>query len=123
MGTFYRPDYAASALAFLIALLSIPFLRRLTPGRGYAKNPHQDGLVYEDEDGAASKDSMAQFSNKAQFIIIFIITLVALALSGADAIFTAVQQDFEYGRSGIPLLGVFLLVPAWVSRHDRRSGV
>ena len=123
MGLVYQPDYAASGLAFLIALCSLPSLRRLVQGSRYAKRPHQDGLVYEDEDGAASEDSMARFSNRAQFITIFIIALLALALSVADAIVTAVQQEFEFARSGTPVFGMFLLVPAWVSPHGRGSGV
>jgi hypothetical protein len=123
MGLDYQPDYAASGLAFLIALCSLPSLRRLVQGSRYAKSPHQDGLVYEDEDGAASEDSMARFSNRAQFITIFIIALLALALSVADAIVTAVQQEFEFARSGTPVFGIFLLVPAWVSPHGRGSGV
>ncbi|KAM0256050.1 hypothetical protein ACHAQJ_005249 [Trichoderma viride] len=114
MASIYQPDYAALALAILIALLSIPFFRRLVPGSKYAKNLHQDGIAYEDEDGAASEESIAQFSNKAQFIALFVIALLAIALSGADAIFTAVKQEFEFARSGVPLLGIFLLVPGWI---------
>ncbi|KAH6603669.1 P-loop containing nucleoside triphosphate hydrolase protein [Trichoderma cornu-damae] len=114
MGLVYQPDFAASGLALLIVLCSLPFLRRLVSGSRHAKNLHQDGLPYEDEDGVASEDSTAQFSNKAQFVTIFVITLLAIAVSGADAIFTAVQQGFEFGRSETCLLGIFLLVPAWI---------
>ncbi|KAL7946055.1 P-loop containing nucleoside triphosphate hydrolase protein [Trichoderma barbatum] len=109
----YQPDYAASGLALLVTLYSLPYLQRLVVITR-AKNRQQDGLMYEDEDGAANEDSIARFSNKAQFITIFIIALSAIAISGADAIFTAVQHEFTFGRSGVPLLGIFLLVPAWM---------
>lgn len=116
MGSLHQPDYVASGLAILIVLLSIPFIRKLTTGSRNAKNLYQDGIKYEDDDGVASEDSAAQFSNKRQFIAIFIITVLAIAISGADAIFTAVQHGFDFSRSAVPLLGIFLLVPAWVSR-------
>lgn len=116
MGSLYQPDYWASGLAILIALLSIPFIRKLVTGNRNTKNLNQDGITYEDDDGVASEESAAQFSNKRQFIAIFIITLLAIAVSVADAIFTAVQQGFDFSRSAVPLLGITLLVPAWVSR-------
>lgn len=118
MGSLYQPDYVASGLAILIALLSIPFIRKLVTGNRNAKNLNQDGITYEDDDGVASEESVARFSNKRQFIAIFIITLLAIAVSGADAIFTGVQQGFDFSRSAVPLLGIFLLVPAWVSRNS-----
>lgn len=114
MGSLYQPDYVASGLAILIALLSIPFLRKLVTGSRNAKALNQDGITYEDVDGVASQDSAAQFSNKRQFIAIFIITVLAIAISGAEAIFTAVQQGFDLSRSAVPLLGISLLVPVWV---------
>lgn len=118
MGTLYQPDYVASGLAILIAFLSIPFIRKLVvTGSRNVKNLSQDGIKYEDDDGVASEDSTAQFSNKRQFIAIFIITLLAIAVSVADAIFTAVQHGFDFSRSATPLLGIILLVPAWVSRN------
>jgi hypothetical protein len=122
MGSISQLDYVALGLAILIALLSLPFFQKLIRSR-YAKNLHQDGIAYEDEDGVASEDSVAQFSNKAQFITIFIINILAIALSFADAIFTAVQQDFKFTRSGVPVMGIFLLVPSWVSHNNRMSGV
>ncbi|KAH8129144.1 hypothetical protein FP744_10005119 [Trichoderma asperellum] len=113
MGSLNQPDYVASGLAILIALLSIPFIRKLVTGRRNTKNLYQDGTTYEDIDGVASEDSAAQFSNKRQFIAIFTISLLAIAISGANAIFTAVQQGLDISRSAVPLLGIFLLVPAW----------
>ena len=118
----YRPDDAALGLTILIVLYSLPSIRTLAVGGWRAKNPNHDGLLYEDEDGVASEDSMARFSNTAQFITIFILSLLALGVSIGEAIFTAVHEDFEFTRSGVPLLGIWLLVPAWVSKHDRRLG-
>lgn len=115
MGSLNQPDYVASGLAILIALLSIPFIRKLVTSRRNTKNLYQDGITYEDIDGVASEDSAAQFSNKRQFIAIFTISLLAIAISLANAIFTAVQQGLDISRSAVPLLGIFLLVPAWVS--------
>jgi hypothetical protein len=117
MGSLYQPDYVASGLAILIVLLSIPFIRQLVNGSRKAKNLPQDGIKYEDEDGVASEESAAQFSNKRQFIAIFIITVLAIAISIADAIFTAVQQGLDFSHSAVPLLGLILLVPAWVGRN------
>ncbi|KAL6817099.1 P-loop containing nucleoside triphosphate hydrolase protein [Trichoderma sp. SZMC 28015] len=109
----YDPEYAVAGLALLVALCSFPYLRRLRVITR-AKNPQQDGLTYEDEDGAANEDSIARFSNKAQFIAIFVIALLAIALSCAAAIFTAVNHKFEPGYSGIPLLGSWWLFFAWI---------
>ncbi|KAM0477071.1 hypothetical protein ACHAPX_006030 [Trichoderma viride] len=114
MASLYQPDYWASGLAILIALLSIPFIRQLVTGNRNTKNLNQDGITYEDDDGVASEESAARFSNKRQFIAIFIITLLAIAVSVADAIFTAVQNGFDFSRSAVPLLGITLLVPAWI---------
>lgn len=114
MGLGFQPEHAAIALTSLIAVLSFSSLRKLTVN-SRAQQRRQDGRLYEDEDGAASEDSIARFSNKKQFITIFVINILALVLAGADAIFTAVQHGFAFPGSGVPLLGIYLLVPAWVS--------
>ena len=123
MELVYRPDDAAIGLTIWIALYSLPSIRTLAVGAWRVKNPNRDGILYRDEDGIASEDSMARFSNTAQFITIFIFALSALSLSIADAIFTVVKEDFEFLRSGASLLGIFLLVPAWVSHRYRISGI
>lgn len=123
MELVYRPDDAALGLTILIALYSLPAIRTLAIGGWRAKNPNRDGILYEDEDGVASDDSIGRFSNTPQFIAIFIFALSALGLSIADAIFTAVREDFESVRSGVSLLGIFLLVPAWVGHHYRILGI
>ena len=121
MGLVYTPDYAAAGLTLLIAVLSFPSLQKLVKSRAHAIQRRQDERIYEDEDGAASEDSVARFSNKAQFITIFVINVSAIVLAGADAIFTAVQHEFAFSNSNVPLLGISLLVPAWVSLYGLTS--
>ncbi|KAL7819928.1 P-loop containing nucleoside triphosphate hydrolase protein [Trichoderma gracile] len=113
MGVVFQPDHAAIALTSIIAVLSFASLRKLAVN-SRAQQRRQDGRIYEDADGAASEESKAQFSNKTQFIIIFAINIVAIVLAGADAIFTAVQHGFAFPGSRVPLLGIYLLVPAWI---------
>ncbi|PTB66969.1 P-loop containing nucleoside triphosphate hydrolase protein [Trichoderma citrinoviride] len=114
MGLVYTPDYAAAGLTLLIAVLSFPSLQKLVKSRVHPQQRRQDGRIYEDEDGVASEDSIARFSNKVQFIAIFVINVSAIILAGADAIFTAVQHGFTFSGSDVPLLGISLLVPAWI---------
>ena len=115
MELVYQPNDAALALTILIALFSLPSIRTLIVRGSRVKNPNHERALYEDEDGIASEDSEAQFSNKPQFIAIFIFALLGLGFSIADAIFTAVQEHFEFVRSGVPILGIWLLVLAWAS--------
>lgn len=121
MGVILQPDYAAAALTLIIAVLSFSSLQKLVVN-SRAQQRRQDGRIYEDEDGAASEDSIARFSNKVQFIIIFAINISAIVLAGAEAIFTAVQNGFAIAGSDMPLLGIYLLVPAWVSFYRRALG-
>ncbi|KAL7803630.1 P-loop containing nucleoside triphosphate hydrolase protein [Trichoderma aethiopicum] len=113
MGLVFQPEYAAIALISLIAVLSFSSLRKLAVN-GRAQRRQQDGRLYEDEDGAATEDSIARFSNKTQFVTIFVINILAIVLAGADAILTAVQHGFAFPGSSVPLLGIYLLVPAWI---------
>lgn len=115
MELMHRHGDAALALTLLVVLYSLPAIRALAVGGWATRNPHRDGLMYEDEDGVATKESMARFSNKAKFVTIFTIVVLALGLSITEAIITAVQQDFDIARSDVPLLEIVLLVPAWVS--------
>jgi hypothetical protein len=59
---------------------------------------------------------MAEFSNKPQFIAIFCFALSGLGLSFADVIFTAVQKHGESNFAGKQFVGIWLLLPAWVSK-------
>ncbi|RDW69893.1 hypothetical protein BP5796_08290 [Coleophoma crateriformis] len=107
-------DEVASGLTVVIALLAIPSIRTLAKDGWRVKSPHRAGAMYEDVDGAATPASIAEFTNTPQLIAIFALALLGLAISIADAIFTAVQEGFQIGQPGIPILSLFLLVGAWV---------
>lgn len=109
-------DEVASGLTILIALSTIPSIRTLANGGWRVKSPNHAGAIFEDVDGAATPDSIAEFTNTPQFITIFVLTLLGLGISIADAIFTAVQESFEFGRPGIPIFGLWLLVLDWASQ-------
>jgi hypothetical protein len=105
----------AIALTIFIFIFTIASIRSLAKGNWRAKkNPNHDQALYEDEDGAASKESVDQFSNKLQFSIIFAVGLIGLGLSIADAVFTTIQKRSRTANSGPHLVGIFLLFPAWV---------
>ena len=123
MELVYQPAYAASGLTLLIAFCSSTSIRRLILGKQCTKLDYHDAVAYEDEDGVASEESIAQFSNKAQFITIFALAFAALGLSAADAIFTVVHRDLNLAHSGTPLLGVFLLFPSWVNIYAHSLGL
>jgi hypothetical protein len=108
-------DNIASGLAILIVLFTIPSIRTLVEGGWRVKSPNHAGATYEDLDGAATPDSIAEFTNKPQFITIFSLVLLGLGISLADAIFTTVQEGFSFGRPGIPSFSLWILVIAWVS--------
>jgi hypothetical protein len=118
----FSPGGLALGLTIVIALFTVPSIRTLAKANWRVKNPNHDDALYEDEDGAATEESMAQFSNKTQFTIIFIVTLVGLAISFTDAIFTAVKEEFDFAQARVPLLGIWLLIPAWVSRNAKDKG-
>jgi hypothetical protein len=105
----------AIALIIFIFIFTIPSIRSLAKGNWrLKKNPNHDQALYEDEDGAASKESVDQFSNKLQFIIIFAVVLIGLGLSIADTVFTTIRKQSSTASSGPHLVGIFLLFPAWV---------
>jgi hypothetical protein len=116
-----QPDELALGLTIVIAAFTVPSVQKLIKAKDWrVKNPNHDDAVYEDEDGVATRESMSQFSNKTQFIIIFTAILAGVAISVADAVFTAVEERFIFNQPELPLLGLWLLVPAWVS--DRADG-
>lgn len=117
------PDELALGLTIVIALFTVPSIRALSKANWRVKNPNHADTLYEDEDGTATNESMAQFSNKTQFTIIFIVALAGLAISLADAIFTVVKEGFVFAHSEVPLLGIWLLIPAWVNHGANNSGI
>lgn len=114
-GDAFELDAIAIGLAVVIALFTVSSVRTLGKAKLHLKHPNHDDALYEDEDGAATAESMKKFSTRTQFSIIFIVTLLGLALSIANAIFTAVHENFDFACS--PLLAIWLLFPAWVC-HD-----
>jgi hypothetical protein len=104
----------AIALTIFIFIFSIPSIRSLAKGNWRVKNPNHDHALYGDEDGAASTESTDQFSNKLQFVILFVLAWIGLGLSIADAVFTTIQEKSRTASSGPHHVGIFLLVPAWV---------
>lgn len=110
----------AYALATFVLIYSIPSLWSLVTGSWrVVKHPNHEAL-YEDEDGAATTESTKEFSNKTQFIIIFVVVVIGLALSIADFVFFTTRKlhILEGAPSGSgddnDVLGIVLLVPAWV---------
>jgi hypothetical protein len=114
MGFELDPDDAATAVTVLVALLTIPSLRALVK-RMPAKSPNLDCELYGDEDGVASEESTATFSNTTEFIFVFLFTVLGLGVSIADAIYTAVVENFEFKSSEVPLVAIWLLTLSWVS--------
>lgn len=104
----------AIALTIFVFLFSIPSILSLAKGNWRVKNPNHDQALYEDEDGAATTESADEFSNNIQFIIAFIVALIGVGLSIADAIYSAVQENASTEISHSHLVGLYLLVPAWV---------
>ncbi|KAK0112489.1 hypothetical protein ONS96_001726 [Cadophora gregata f. sp. sojae] len=106
-------------LASLVLLCSISSIWSLITGRWRAvKSPNQAETLYEDEDGAATTESMKQFSNKSQFIIIYTIIVIGFALSIADFICLIVLSRTAHGSfADIPAEnnahGIVLLIPSW----------
>lgn len=122
------PVDVAYALAIFLLVHSIPSIWSLVTGKWrVVKNPNHGEALYEDADGAATTQSTNEFSNKTQFIIIFVASVTGLALSVADLVFLTTQKPNtinsappkSWGQS--TALGVVLLVPAWVKFCSYRS--
>ncbi len=81
------------------------------------KNPNHDQELYKDEDGIASAESMARFSNKLQFIIIFAVAVIGLGLSIANVVYTIIEEKSRAASTDHHLVKILLLVPDWVRLH------
>lgn len=117
MELYVKPDEVALALTILVALLTISSIQTLVKTARFVKRPAHEETLYEDIDGAATKESTAEFSNTIQFIIIFVAAILGLGISITDAIFAAVKEDLDFSRSGVPLSAIWLLSLQWVSHQ------
>jgi len=101
----------AYASVVVIALSSIGSILRLAK-RPYRVKVPNENRIYEDKDGAATEESMARYSAKVQFVVIFIATAVGLLQSLALAVFATVRKENSY--SDLSLTQAWLLFPSWV---------
>jgi hypothetical protein len=104
-------SYATPAL---IGVFTLPSVWRYLRSFKQAKPTNKDGL-YEDKDGAATEASMAKYSTKQQFVVIFTSLAVGLALSFALAVFATVRKNA--GFSDLCVSQLWLLFTCWVSRR------
>ena len=102
------------ASAVVIALSTIPSIWRLAKRSRRVKVANEP-VLYEDEDGVATEESMAQYSVKWQFTSIFILIGAGLASSLGLAIAATVRKEHAY--SDLSLTQFWLLFPSWVSCH------
>ena len=115
MGLIPHLEDVAIALTIFIFLFTIPSILSLVRGTWRTKKDPLDQALYEDEDGAASAETADRFSNKIQFLLIFLIALIGLGLSIADTVFTAIDSKSTTASSSPRHVGIYLLFPAWVS--------
>ncbi|OJJ47561.1 hypothetical protein ASPZODRAFT_1715635 [Penicilliopsis zonata CBS 506.65] len=93
---------AALAATALIALGSLPALRRLVSARWTLRKPAP--AIYEDVDGVASLEAMAAYARLSGrvFVAAFVCVLLGFALSVAGVVVAALTQQRES-----------LVLPAW----------
>jgi len=105
-------SYGAPAL---IATATIPVVWRFAKSIRRAKPIKNEGL-YEDKDGKATEESMAKYSTKKSFILIFI--GVGFGLAASFALFVnSLVQVLEYRE---PLL-IWVLSGSWVCKFSVRN--
>ena len=103
--------YTSYASFILTTLFSIPFISRLAKRPWRVKSTNEE-VLYKDEDGTATEESMAKYSTKAQFASISVAAGVGLAVSFAVAVFATVRRGNL--SSNLRLIQLWLLFPAWV---------
>lgn len=115
MGTSEVSSAAGIAYACIavIALSSVNAIVRLAKRPFRVKVPNEKA-IYEDKDGAATEESMARYSAKTQFVVIFVAAAVGLLESFAMAVVATVWQK-EYMYSDLSVTQAWLLFPSWVS--------
>ncbi|PWY67926.1 ABC bile acid transporter [Aspergillus heteromorphus CBS 117.55] len=106
------PGEVAVLLFVLLLLGSLAPVRRLFHIRWMTPSQHEDEMRYEDEDGTATKESMAEWSNnRTHFAILLGLTLTAFSLAFTNFIFALATtlQGKSFGAVG----PIWLLPPAW----------
>lgn len=104
-------SYASIALT---AAFTIPPIFRLTkrPFLTAVKSTNEDAL-YEDEDGVATEESMARFSNRRLYTLILAISVLGLATSFTTAVSAAVRRGNDFEK--FCLVQLWLLFASWVN--------
>ncbi|KAF7952508.1 uncharacterized protein EAE97_002005 [Botrytis byssoidea] len=100
----------SNAAPILIGLFTIPTAWRFI--RNF-KSPRvtNHGVLYEDKDGVATEESMAKYSTKRQFVIIFTSLTVGLLASFGLAVFaTVVKNEFSHSA----FTHIWLLFVSWI---------
>ena len=103
-------SYIASAV---LAFLTLPSLVRIAKSPWRAKSTN--GGLYEDKDGKATEESVAGYSTKRSFTVVFVAVATGLATSFALAVFATVRRDHSYSK--LSLVNIWVLFAAWVG-HD-----
>ncbi|KAF7889491.1 uncharacterized protein EAF02_001906 [Botrytis sinoallii] len=100
----------SNAAPILIGLFTIPTAWRFI--RNF-KSPRvaNHEVLYEDKDGVATEESMAKYSTKRQFVIIFTSLIVGLLASFGLAVFaTVVKSEFSHWA----FTHIWLLFVSWI---------
>ncbi|PYH90961.1 P-loop containing nucleoside triphosphate hydrolase protein [Aspergillus ellipticus CBS 707.79] len=107
-----NPGEVAVVLFVLTSLGTLLPAKRLFQTRWAIRSPHQDERRYEDADGTATKESMAQFSNKHQFLAMLGLALCGFGLAFANLVYAATNagEGTSFDQKG----AIWLLAPAWV---------
>ena len=112
-------DALPLAIPFIVAVLTLRPAWTLVRSVRRTKTL-DDGALYEDRDGVATKESMAAYSSKQSFIVIFISSGLGLSASIALTVF-AIAKELWRNPDGVDLSHVGLLILSWVSRTSSRT--
>ncbi|KAA8569106.1 hypothetical protein EYC84_000776 [Monilinia fructicola] len=95
----------------LIGLFTLPTAWRFVKNFKQPKSTNHE-VLYEDKDGVATEESMAKYSTKLQFVIIFISLTVGLVISFGLAVLATVEKN--KGFSDLCLAQLWLLFISWI---------
>lgn len=114
MGWAPDPVDVVHVLAIFVLLHSIPSIRSLIAGRRtWYAGKISDDTLYEDEDGTATPETTKEFSNKTQYTVIVIVSVIGFAISIADLVFLTASSPSQNWHDN-NIRGIVLLAPAWV---------